>query len=86
MYMGTRLQRRRITNLITIFALLARLALARAQDDPTAEPAPDPALPLPFADPPGPSTWVYEQHYGNTTPPSITGASGTLPGRGCTSG
>ena len=69
MRIGTRLQRRRITNLITILALLAlALPLARAQDDPTAEPAPDPPpFSLPFADPPGPSTWVYEQHYGNTT-------------------
>ena len=27
----------------------------------------EPPFSLPFADPPGPTTWLYEQHYGNTT-------------------
>lgn len=26
-----------------------------------------PPFSLPFADPPGPNTWLYQQHYGNTT-------------------
>jgi len=66
---GTPLRKHRLTGLIAILALLAfALPIARAQDDPTAEPAPDPPpFSLPFADPPGPNTWLYEQHYGNTT-------------------
>lgn len=51
--------------------LLAAPALPRAagQDDPpTEEPEVDgPPFSLPLLDPPGPSTWLYEQHYGNTT-------------------
>ncbi|MBI5961732.1 MAG: hypothetical protein HY866_23545, partial [Chloroflexi bacterium] len=27
----------------------------------------DPPFSLPFASDPGPTTWLYEQHYGNTT-------------------
>jgi hypothetical protein len=33
------------------------------------DPAPDePPFSLPFDGPAGPNTWLYEQHYGNTTP------------------
>jgi len=36
--------------------------------DPTPSVPPDhPPFSMPFAEPPGPNTWLYEQHYGNTT-------------------
>jgi len=54
-----------IAGSLTFF--LGVLSPARAQDA-TPQPQPDPPpFSLPFTDPPGPNTWLYEQHYGNTT-------------------
>ncbi len=51
---------------VLIGILLARPIPSIAQDGETSPPD-GPPFSLPFADPPGPNTWLYEQHYGNTT-------------------
>jgi hypothetical protein len=52
--------------LIAALGLIAAGIPAVRAQDPTPQPDPPP-FSLPFADPPGPTTWLYEQHYGNTT-------------------
>lgn len=57
---------RRLWIVALLIALTLIVSSAAAQDD---DPAPvdGPPFALPFVDPPGLDTWLYEQHYGNTT-------------------
>jgi murein DD-endopeptidase MepM/ murein hydrolase activator NlpD len=52
----------RLTSLIVALGLLAGPFVSSAQT-----PVDGPPFSLPFTDPPGPNTWLYNQHYGNTT-------------------
>jgi murein DD-endopeptidase MepM/ murein hydrolase activator NlpD len=52
----------RLTSLIVALGLLTGPFVSSA---PT--PVDGPPFSLPFTDPPGPNTWLYNQHYGNTT-------------------
>lgn len=54
---------------LALLLIAPGLPRAAGQDDPpTEEPEVDgPPFSLPLKDPPGPATWLYEQHYGNTT-------------------
>lgn len=49
---------------VTILAGVVMPARAQAPD---ADPVDGPPFALPFSGEPGPNTWLYEQHYGNTT-------------------
>lgn len=51
---------------VLVLAALIPGAASFAQDPNPAD-ADGPPFSLPFADPPGPNTWLYQQHYGNTT-------------------
>lgn len=51
---------------VVLFLLVVFAPFVTAQE-PTPQPVDGPPFSLPFADPPGPDTWLYEQHYGNTT-------------------
>lgn len=57
---------------LLLFVVLALVIVsappAAAQDSGTDTPPVDgPPFSLPFSGPPGPGTWLYQQHYGNTT-------------------
>lgn len=52
--------------LLVASLLLVGVLPATAQDPPRVPPEVL-GFTLPFSDPPGPNTWLYEQHYGNTT-------------------
>lgn len=52
-----------LTVIVTGFAVPQAAPPARAQ---TGDVPDGPPFAWPFADPPGPNTWVYTQHYGNT--------------------
>lgn len=58
--------RGRAALLVSLVVLLI-VPTVRAQDPSPTPPRDGPPFSLPFADPPGPNTWLYEQHYGNTT-------------------
>lgn len=57
----------RLLLIVTLFAALIIASPAAAQDGGDSPPADGPPFALPFSDPPGPETWLYQQHYGNTT-------------------
>ncbi len=50
--------------------------------EPAEAPAERPTFSLPFAEAPGPSTWLYEQHYGNTLSAYNFGADWYASGQG----
>ena len=54
---------------VLTFVMLVLLAVPLAVPLTTgyAQTPDNPPFSLPFTDPPGPTTWLYEQHYGNTT-------------------
>lgn len=55
---------------LALLLIAPGLPRAAGQDGATPTEAPEvdgPPFSLPLKDPPGPSTWLYEQHYGNTT-------------------
>ncbi len=57
----------RLILIVTLFAALLVATPAAAQDGDDSPPVDGPPFALPFSDPPGPETWLYQQHYGNTT-------------------
>ncbi|MBN1200553.1 MAG: M23 family metallopeptidase [Anaerolineae bacterium] len=80
----------RYRNLALLLSLAAAVLLvlaaprAAAQDGTPGEPQPpgDLSFSLPFAGPPGPTTWLYEQHYGNTTSAYNYGSQWYMYGQG----
>lgn len=57
---------RRLWIIVLLIALPLIASPAAAQDDGPAN-VDGPPFALPFTDPPGLATWLYQQHYGNTT-------------------
>lgn len=56
-----------ITALLLVALALHTLPAGAQEPTPTAPRVDGPPFQLPFTEPPGPGTWLFQQHYGNTT-------------------
>ena len=73
--------RRAVVSIALALAVLGTPWLPAEAQTPETEPD-GPPFSMPLAEPPGPSTWVYEQHYGNTTAAYNYGAVWYVSGQG----